>query len=192
MSIIEEKIRKNKEIFDSYEPNDGHFDRFQKKLSKLHPQKKTNIFVRTNVLLKVAAVFIILITVTFIIIYYTNDNKQLIVKSNQEDIVLPDELVEVKQYYTSLNQDKIEKIENLALSDEEAEKLKQMALNEMTELNADNEELEKEYIESNNNDRIFSSIVNNYRLLSNVLNRIIDNINQVQNQNTSNLNLPKS
>ena len=191
MSIIEEKIRKNKEIFDSYEPNDGHFDRFQKKLSKLHPQKKTNIFVRTNVLLKVAAVFIILITVTFIIINYTNDNKQLIVTSNQEDIVLPDELIEVKQYYTSLNKEKIEEIENLAVSDEEAEKLKQMALNEMNELGADNEELEKEYIESNNN-RIFSSIVNNYRLLTNVLDRIIDNINQIQNQNTSKLNLPKS
>ncbi len=192
MSIIEEKIRKNKEIFDSYEPNDGHFDRFQKKLSKLHPQKKTNIFVRTNVLLKVAAVFIILITVTFIIINYTNDNKQLIVTSNQEDIVLPDELIEVKQYYTSLNKEKIEEIENLDVSDEEAEKLKQMALNEMNELDADNEELEKEYIESNNNDRIFSSIVNNYRLLTNVLDRIIDNINQIQNQKTSKLNLPKS
>ncbi len=192
MSIIEEKIRKNKEIFDSYEPNDGHFDRFQKKLSELHPQKKTNIFVRTNVLLKVAAVFIILITVTFIIIDYSNDNKQLIVTSNQEDIVLPDELIEVKQYYTSLNQEKIEEIENLAVSDEEAEKLKQMALNEMNELGADNEDLEKEYIESNNNNRIFSSIVNNYRLLTNVLDRIIDNINQIQNQNTSNLNLPKS
>ena len=192
MSIIEEKIRKNKEIFDSYEPNDGHFDRFQKKLSKLHPQKKTNIFVRTNVLLKVAAVIVILITVTFIIINYTNDNKQLIVTSNQEDIVLPDELIEVKQYYTTLNQQKIEEIENLNVSDEEAEKLKQMALNEMTELDADNKELEKEYIESNNNDRIFSSIVTNYRLLTNVLDRIIDNINQVQNQKTSELNLPKS
>ena len=192
MSIIEEKIRKNKEIFDSYEPNDGHFDRFQKKLSKLHPQKKTNIFVRTNVLLKVAAVFIILITVTFIIINYTNDNKQLIVTSNQEDIVLPDELIEVKQYYTTLNQQKIEEIENLNVSDEEAEKLKQMALNEMTELDADNKELEKEYIESNNNERLFSSIVTNYRLLTNVLDRIIDNINQVQNQKTSELNLPKS
>lgn len=192
MSIIEEKIRKNKEIFDSYEPNDGHFDRFQKKLSKLHPQKKTNIFVRTNVLLKVAAVFIILITVTFIIINYTNDNKQLIVTSNQEDIVLPDELKEVKQYYTYLNQQKIEEIENLDVSDEEAEKLKQMAFNEMTELDADNKELEKEYIESNNNERLFSSIVTNYRLLTSVLDRIIDNINQIQNQKTSELNLPKS
>jgi len=192
MSIIEEKIRKNKEIFDSYEPNNGHFDRFQKKLSKLHPQKKTNIFGRSNVLLKVAAVLIILITITFIIIYYTNDNKQLLVTSNQEDIVLPDELIEVKQYYTYLNQEKIEEIENLVVSDEEAEKLKQLALNEMNELNADNEELEKEYIESNNNNRLFSSIVNNYRLLTNVLDRIINNINQVQNQNTSNLNLPKS
>ncbi|MCK4406120.1 MAG: hypothetical protein KAT33_08720 [Bacteroidales bacterium] len=192
MSIIEEKIRKNKEIFDSYEPNDGHFDRFQKKLSKLHPQKKTNIFVRTNVLLKVAAVFIILVTVTFIIINYTNDNKQLIVTSNQEDIVLPDELKEVKQYYTYLNQQKIEEIENLDVSDEEAEKLKQMAFNEMTELDADNKELEKEYIESNNNERLFSSIVTNYRLLTSVLDRIIDNINQIQNQKTSELNLPKS
>ena len=105
---------------------------------------------------------------------------------------MPDELIEVKQYYTSLNQEKIEEIENLAVSDEEAEKLKQMALNEMNELGADNEELEKEYIESNNNNRIFSSIVNNYRLLTNVLDRIIDNINQIQNQKTSKLNLPKS
>ncbi|MCK4361629.1 MAG: hypothetical protein KAV70_07775, partial [Bacteroidales bacterium] len=89
-------------------------------------------------------------------------------------------------------QQKIEEIENLDVSDEEAEKLKQMAFNEMTELDADNKELEKEYIESNNNERLFSSIVTNYRLLTSVLDRIIDNINQIQNQKTSELNLPKS
>ncbi len=32
MSVLEEKIRKNKELFDAAEPSEGHFERFREKL----------------------------------------------------------------------------------------------------------------------------------------------------------------
>jgi hypothetical protein len=36
MSMLEEKIKKNRDLFDGAEPADGHLDRFQSKLDTLH------------------------------------------------------------------------------------------------------------------------------------------------------------
>ena len=36
MSMLEEKIKKNRDLFDGAEPSEGHFDKFQEKLDAIH------------------------------------------------------------------------------------------------------------------------------------------------------------
>lgn len=174
MSILEQRITKNKELFDVNEPGDGHFNRFQDKLKEIHIPEKTVQKRWYFSGLQIAASVLIVLAVSFVLFLYNNGSVSLFAAKTSP------ELVEVINYYSSLTEEKLAKIEELSQSDEETEKLKQTALMNVNAMEEQTQALEKEYVESNKDSRVFVAIVNNYKLLASALDKVIENMNDVQ------------
>lgn len=186
MSIIEQKIKKNISHFNSREPSEDHFERFQKKLQDLHPKKKKkiriafkNIAINPNVL-KFAASIAILIALSFVLFKYGNFGKQTYASD------LGAEYVEVQKYYSSVNQEKLDEIDALIGNDEQAKVLKEKAFRKISKLEENTESLEEEYIESNKDSRVFGAVVSNYKMLSSALDKVIEGINEHNYKKTNN------
>ncbi len=177
MSILEEKIKRNKDWFDKNEPPPGHLDRFRNKLSDVYPEKETRR--RTfSIILKIAASVILVVAITFFVVQLSSKN-QMLASAAVSDQNLPEELKELRLYYNHINAGKIETIETYTCDENDpCEELKEIAKHELKELENNTVELEKELEESNNNGRVMSAIVNNYQLMSKVLDNVIASMNK--------------
>jgi len=171
MSIIEQKIKKNASLYNLREPSDNHFEKFQLKLKDLHPKKEKRFTINSNVL-KFAASILILISLSFVLFKYGNFGKQLQASD------LGAEYIEVQDYYSSINEEKLNQIDALVGNDEEAKTLKEKAFRKITKLEENSESLEEDYVDSNKDSRVFGAIVSNYRLLSSALDKVIEGINE--------------
>lgn len=184
MLNIEDKIRNNREQFDAAEPSERHLEKFQFKLEKFNtPQNKGY---NRGAILRVAAVMLVLVASTIVFFILNNDtNNNGLSKSNAAE--LPAELKEAQYYYTSLANEKLEQLNEFAENDEEAKKVQEMVLLEVNELGANTSELEAEYKSSGQNERLFNAIINNYRVMTDLLDHVIDEINQDENKESSNV-----
>lgn len=183
MSKIEEIIRNNPEVFNNSDPTPEHFEKFSKKLSKFNKPER-QLFNR-SMIVKIAASVLILIAVS-VVASYLKINKEGMFFGNQTSAAIPEELEEVQLYYTSLTTNKIEEIESLAGSPEQAEKLKKLALKEVEEMQASNNALQKTYVEEGKNEKLLNAIANNYRVISKLLDHIINDLNKKNNQESMN------
>ena len=95
------------------------------------------------------------------------------------DSELPDEIVEVMAYYNVIADKKINQIDDLAVSDEEARRVKEMAIEELKILEEDRSDLESEYAQNPNNERIIAALLMNQRKRAELLDRIINTLNQI-------------
>lgn len=178
MSIIEQKIKKNASLFDSRKPSENHFEKFQLKLKDLHPKKEKKVIIdfkkfaiNYNVL-KFAASIAILISLSFVLFKYGNFGK----KASASE--LGAEYVEVQEYYSAMNQEKLDQIDALIGNDEDVKTLKEKAFRKITKLEENSESLEEDYVESNKDSRVFGAVVSNYKLLSSALDKVIEGINE--------------
>ncbi len=179
MSVIEQRISKNKKVFDVHEPESAHFSRFEDKLRDLHPEEEPSK-VRTMfpMMRKVAAIALILIIVSLVVFEYPGLLKG---ELSAEDV----ELQELTVFYASNNLQKMNEINELAEEDFDVEQLKDKAMRSIEKLQNNNEKLQEEYVSSNKDKRVFSAIVNNYRLLSTALDQVITNMRTVKNKKSS-------
>ena len=117
MSVLEEKIKKNRDHYDVHEPDAGHFDRFTSKLeAKLHAGegKKIN---RVSIFRYAAGILLIASITTILLIQYAGNSSTL--KANSMD----DELALVMDHYDRLADQKLGEISNCVETDEEAAKV---------------------------------------------------------------------
>lgn len=179
MSSIEKRIHNNKKDFDVYEPEKGHFERFQSKLNSLHNEVKENTKPNFSfpVYAKIAAVAIIFLAV-YAILY---DSSMLFPKN-----ISNNEIAMLEQQYIYENEQKLKQIENIVAEDEELQALKDKAMHKVVRLQDNTEGLKKEYVESNKNEKVYSAIVTNYRLLSTALDKVIDSMNEIKYKKSSN------
>jgi len=178
MQRIEDIIKKNQEAFNDAEPSTDHFEKFQKKLDEI-PVAQESWFERYNIFLKIAAAIVIFVAVaTFL---YTDSFSYLKSTFTNKIVAaeLPAEIVEVMQYYNVITDKKVSQIDDLAVSEDEAIKVKEMAMNELKILEDDRAELEKEYAQNPNSERIVSALLLNQRKRSEILDRIINTLNQI-------------
>jgi len=129
--------------------------------------------------MKLAAGFLIFLSIG--ILYYSKtfaDVRDVI----SEQIVaaeLPLELKEVMQYYNVITDKKVKLIDELASSEDEASRVKEMALLELKDLAVHRAELESEYAKQPNNERIMNALFLNQKKKTQVLDRIINTLSQV-------------
>ena len=179
MQSIEEIIRKNQKAFNDNEPATDHFDKFQKKFEDYQSGVSESWFERYNIFLKIAAAILIFATVSTL--FYTGSFSYL--KNTISDQIvaaeLPVEVMEVMQYYNVITDKKVGQIDKLAVSEDEAAKIKQMALKELEDLENDRTELENEYSKNPNSERIINALLLNQQKRAEILDKILNVLNQI-------------
>jgi len=156
MDNLKKFISQNKEDFDTHEPSFNHFAQFKDKM--LSGNKRSinykNIIVS---ILSVAALY-------FLFFWMAPDN--LIIKTENRP---SKEYFETENYYKNSLDKKINVYTQLSRN-ADADK---SVLNELNDLNEEYEVLEQELNQSDNDQRIISAMVNNYRLRINLLDEVI-------------------
>ncbi|MCF8302185.1 MAG: hypothetical protein K9I94_02840 [Bacteroidales bacterium] len=178
MNKLEQYIKDNRQHFDANEPAEGHEERFRHKLELFRNDEKKKSYSRFRFYWRVAASIILLIGFSIVMVrYLTIENGQNLGQASYEK-QLPQELKEVKGYYSSLAQEKLKRIETLTANDSEANQVKAQALQEVQNIEASSEQLERTYVKQNKDERVYNAIVNNYRIITGLLDRIINELNE--------------
>lgn len=173
MSMLEEKIRKNRDLFDGAEPSEGHLERFQSKLAGLHeeedirqrPQSSRRLF-------RVAAVIAILLSLS--VTYYLIDPS---VNSNRVAAsTLPQEIQEARMYYNKLAEEKLQKINNCAASTSEASYIQKVVTKEISVLDSSSVQLEEKLQNDTKNERLINALIRNYKTKSDLLDDILNRL----------------
>ncbi len=171
MSVLEEKIRKNKDLLDSAEPAAGHLERFQQKLNALHEEETVRSKSGSGKFYRVAAVAAALIGLS--LIYFLADP---VSNSPVTASTLPPELQEAKMYYNKLASDKLVKIEDCATSNAEASYIRKIATEELVLLDSNTVRLEQELQKDQNNKRLINALIINYKTKSDLLDGILNRL----------------
>jgi len=172
MSMLEEKIRKNRDLFDGAEPAEGHFDRFQSKLDTLHEAGTLQVSWYSGKFFRIAAVIVVLLALS--VTYYIIDPS---LKSNQLAAnTLPQEIQEARMYYNKLANEKLLKINECAASTSEASYIQKVVDDEIIVLDSNSVKLEQQLQNDKGNTRLINALIRNYKtksdLLDNILNRL--------------------
>jgi hypothetical protein len=175
MKKLEDYIHNNREQFEDSIPAKLHEEKFIRLLNNQQSVVQANRFSTINNWLKVAAIAIALVGLGIGIIAIVGRPVSVL---QNADSNLPPELVEMEQYYTNLTHKKIDQIEKLAGSGSEAGKVKASLDEEIKNLNANSESLKKEYIKGNNDERLVDAIKNNYRILSGLLDKVVEQLSK--------------
>jgi hypothetical protein len=179
MKDIEQTIRKNLEAFNQEEPGAGHFDRFDEKLDQFHSLQNESWFERNDLVIRIAASALVFLVIGGLLFTGTFSNLKIIVSEQIMAADLPMELKEVMQYYNVITDTQVSKIEELAVSEEEAARVKSMAMMELKDLENNQSELVKEFRKNPGNERIIHALVLNQQKKTEILDRIIEIMNQL-------------
>ena len=180
MSVIEQRIKKNNEVFDSREPQKNHLSRFEARLAELHADDQPKVKkIKFSMVYRIAAAIVLLIAVS--VFLFTDFSPIPNTVANE----MSDELLEMNQYYANLNKEKYAEIEKIVGDDEEIDLLKEKAMRRIERLEDETESLQKEYVENNKDERVFSAIAGNYKLLSRALDRVIESISNAKHKKSS-------
>lgn len=170
MTVLEEKIRKNREQYDAHEPIDGHFDRFSAKLdAEFHPEtkRKPGLFY----IVRYAAAVLVLAAVAAVLLFQYADQSSVANAAPAND-----ELGKVIDHYDRLADEKFNEITTCTESDQEAARVSEMANMQLQKLEMDASLLKEKLNNDASNERVYGALVNNYRTRIKILDNIITNI----------------
>lgn len=175
MDELKKIITENRVLFDMSEPTLGHFDKFQALLAQQEKGKKSFAW---STLLKVASVSILIILSSLYIGEHVfNMGKSIAFNENKE-------YKEAKDYYVVQVNNQINHIENMQdlMSTEQKERL----ISEMTNMDNLAKKLQKDMNAMPNDPRIIEAMLRHYQMKMDILNRIITDLENVQQLNSEN------
>jgi hypothetical protein len=183
---IEKIIIENLERFDEFEPNAGHFDRFEARLNKLHKKP----VITFGIVWKAAAVLVFaLMAVNQGSIYFSKDNSPIFGFRKSSEISLASVSPEHKEtefyYTTAINEgmtqwDRFAK-EGLVTAEE------QKALeHEMEEFEKIYKNLQNDLKANPGDDRIVNAMIEYYQAKLNVINMIINKLQEIKCKKSNN------
>lgn len=179
MKNIEDIIRSNRQAFDDKEPSEGHFERFR---GKLEQQNRKSVQFSWRFVMKAAVVGILVVLSGLWLYDNIYDTSARDPYTNQE---ISPEIKEAQMYYSSLVEQKYQKIKSFDFKDE---KQKKMLLQELRQMNETHESI-REDLKSNPDDpRVINALIRHYQMKLNVMNQILNqlhNINQTNNKEKS-------
>ncbi|MBI9052541.1 MAG: hypothetical protein JEY96_01905 [Bacteroidales bacterium] len=173
MKDLDKILQENRSSLDSFEPNEGHFDRFEDKLAGFHSKKNTFSF---SYLLKAAAVAILVVLSGLWV--YDNFNTTL-----NKGIALSEvspEYNEVEVYYTQLVNQKYNELNQFQFIDSTQ---KSILMQELTEMDDMYEVLKKDLTTNPNDERVINAMIKHYQLKVEVMNQIVHQLEQAKNIN---------
>ena len=170
MKDLDKIIHENRQSFDSYEPSEGHFERFEQKLAEFNKKKKSFTL---GYVLKAAAVTI-LVVLSGLWVY---DN---IGVKTSEGIALSEispEYGEVEMYYTHLVNEKYREINQFQFLDSTQ---KVMLVHELSEMDSIYENLKQDLTTNPNDERVINAMIQHYQLKVEVMNQILSQLQHAQ------------
>jgi hypothetical protein len=189
MSFLEKKIRENAGFFNNRELPEGHRQRFLEKLDDtVQEEEKPNRFFLT---MKIAAAVVILVVVSMV--FFTKDFLTRSITDLGEIVLLEvikiefsDELENVFAYYDSKTENKIDEIDELAINEEEATKIRLFAEKQLQNIDAEMAAIEKEFMTNPGNKQLEAALINHKRQKTQILETILNQLNIVANISQTN------
>lgn len=173
MKKLEDYINENRTQFETDSPGKNHEEKFLKLLQDQDRIRNANRFSRNNRLLQIAAAVIIVAGFGAGILAILNNPASQELKAETS---LPAEILEIEQYYNIQTREKLNRIETLSGSGPEATEVKVMLTREIESLNASSASLKSEYLSGTRDERLIDAIKNNYRVLSGLLDKVVDEL----------------
>ncbi len=173
MNDLEKIINENRSVFDSSEPDEGHFERFEQKLNQRHKGKSQTFTL--GYMLK-AAVVALLVVLSGLWVY----DKTFSPPAIKDGIALREispEYNEVEMYYTRLVNQKYNEINEFSFIDTAQ---KEMLMHELNEMDSIYENLKKDLRLNPNDDRVINAMIQHYQLKVEVMNQILGQLQQVK------------
>jgi BMFP domain-containing protein YqiC len=169
MPNIEDFINKNRNEFDSEEPDIKHFDNFKEKLGLQIKGK----FSLSKKLMKYAAVLLIFLSLSTIakIVFFTNFDKNEQLSTSYQNT---EEFVETEQYYQKIYESSLNELK--IISCESSDIQKNMIMQDIEELNKSYQELESELAKNPMDSRIKEAMISNYENKISLLQLVISEI----------------
>lgn len=161
---LEKFIMENREAFNDASPSDKAWEGIDQKLSKKHTIWPT--------VWKVAAMLFMVST-----IYLMIDRNQI----EQDGPILSEEFTQAEDYYVSLIAQRKQAIQ-AQLTPEQHEQF----LVEIDQLDSMYVELKKTYQTNASNDRVMDAMISNLQLRLDILNKQLDILQNIKNQNNEN------
>jgi hypothetical protein len=174
MKNIEDIIKNNRSAFDDKEPAEGHFERFQQKLEQ---HDKKSIQLTWRFVMKAAMVGILVVLSGLWLYDNIYDRSPQDQYPNQN--VSP-EIKEAQIYYSSMVEQKYEKIKSFDFKDESQKK---MLLKELREMNEAYKSIQED-LESNPDDpRVINALIRHYQMKLDVMNQILSQLKHINQNN---------
>lgn len=176
MKTLEDFIKENKEMFMNNEPPEGHFERFEERLEKLHRRNKMRFITRIS---SIAAIGLLLITSSiFIYDRYFDRNPVML---NLGDV--NPQMQKVEFYYTS-------QIDQLSagldsLSENSQENIKKMMSNELAEMDSVHRELQQKLGSNPGDERVVNAMITYYQTKLGMMKSFLQTLTQIRQTNNS-------
>lgn len=178
---LEDFVNKHIDDFNQEEPSPELWSRIRTSAPIKKPAKEIKM-VPFNLVIKIAAAFLLLIGIGSILLYnnINQPTEQIqIVEEKIEETPVPfsmgnisPELAEIEDYYFSQVSHKLSELDQMDLDPE--------ALEEVNYLNKEFAELQNEFSTSADDDKIIEAMIENYRLRLDILENILHNMNQTE------------
>jgi len=173
MTVLEEKIKKNRGYYDAHEPDEGHFDRFSSKLDEQFHARHSNRNRRLTFVRYAAAILVLGAIASVLFIQFAGNSSG--VQANP----MNDELAMVKDHYNKLTDKKLNELTNCVQSEDEAARVDELARTQINRLEEDAVMLQSELNKDASNKRVYGALVNNYRTRIKILDNIITRVCQL-------------
>jgi hypothetical protein len=172
MSLLEDKIRKNRDNLDAAEPSPGHLQRFEHRLDALQGSQPAISRFWSGRAWKVAATFLALVGVA-LTLYFTSPGE---LSNSLAANPLPQDIQEVKMYYELEAEKKLEQVQQCAVSPDQAELIRDIARHELLELDSNSEVLENQLRNDQENKRLKNALILNYKTKADLIGDIIKKV----------------
>jgi hypothetical protein len=172
MDKLDKFIIENAGSFNDSEPDPGHFKRFRAKLDQ--GSGKGTFRIHSNLMLKIAAVILILITATFLIFYFVTKPLNNAIEMNSAGTGMTDEIRDAMVYYDGQTKNRLIEFNKLACCGEEKVHLNSMVSGELNTLDANIAELKQTLQANPDNERIQAALIQNQQMKEQVLDNMIN------------------
>jgi len=185
MDKLEKIFSQKHDSFDE-EPGEGHFQRFEAKLDQMHSFNKRGIG-RNRTFLKIASALIILLLAANLFVYLMPQRNN---RGNQSSASR--EMDETAIFYNTKINSGLSQLKQLADRGIGSEAELNQIRKEMDEMDKLHQDLQKEYSENPNDERVINAMIEYYQTKLNIINTIrtdLENAKTVKNKSHENTKL---
>ena len=172
MSLLEDKITKNRDYLDAAEPSPGHFERFEKKLIAQNDTGASGRIVRMNKFWMRAAIIVILLGIS-VVLYLVNPGRNT---SNLAANTLPADVQEIKMYYHQKTEKELNEVAQCAMNPDQANMIRRIAGQDISKLDSNSVDLENQLIKDSENKKLKDALILNYKTKADLIEDIIKKV----------------